>query len=184
MTRVEIIVTAAAAGWDGEAAKLAEAAAATVLSGLLPRPCGPLELGITLADDATVRDLNHRYRGRDKPTNVLSFPLMAAPLDELAGDPDSAQPAMLGDVVLARQTILCEAEEQGKEVPAHLAHLVVHGVLHLLGFDHESDGEADQMEALEIRFLAELGVDDPYGDRGDARDEGGPAAPPRTPAGA
>jgi probable rRNA maturation factor len=106
-------------------------------------------LTIALADDRRVRVLNARDRRKDKPTNVLSYP--------------SGERVFLGDVVLARQTIWREASAQGKTPADHVAHLVVHGTLHLLGYDHET-GEADaqRMEALERRILAKLGIADPY----------------------
>ena len=101
--------------------------------------------------------LNSDWRGIDRPTNVLAFP---------GWDPDAPLPAeaplLLGDVVLARETVAREAKEQGKTVTDHLGHLVVHGVLHLLGYDHAIDAEAAVMETLETAILAELGVADPY----------------------
>ena len=104
---------------------------------------------IALADDARVRTLNARDRGKDKPTNVLSYP--------------SGEREFLGDMVLARQTVWREAREQGKAAADHLTHLVVHGTLHLLGYDHEtSEADARRMEALERRILAKLGIADPY----------------------
>lgn len=109
-------------------------------------------LAVALADDRRVKALNARDRSKDKPTNVLSYP--------------SGAKAFLGDIVLARQTVWREAKEQGKRPADHIAHLVVHGTLHLLGHDHEtSDADADRMEALERRILARLGIDDPYRDR-------------------
>jgi probable rRNA maturation factor len=106
-------------------------------------------LTVALADDRRVRTLNARDRRKDKPTNVLSYP---------SGERD-----FLGDVVLARQTVWREAKSQGKTAADHLAHLVVHGTLHLLGYDHEtSDADAERMEALERRILAKLGIADPY----------------------
>ena len=109
-----------------------------------------------LTDDAEVRQLNARWRGKDKPTNVLSFP---------AGDP-----VLIGDVVLAFQTVKREAAEQGKHFGDHLSHLVVHGALHLIGYDHVKARDAEAMEALERRVLAGLGIADPYalGSRGRA----------------
>ena len=118
------------------------------------------EVTLVLADDALVRRLNATHRGLDKPTNVLAFPL-AAP-DEV---PVEGLPALLGDVVLARETLLREAAEQGKTAAAHLQHLALHGLLHLLGHDHLEAAEAGRMEALEVAILAELGVADPYADQ-------------------
>jgi len=117
---------------------------------------GDTEISLVLADDDMVQDLNHQYRDQNKPTNVLSFPQG----DEgLAPD---GEVRMLGDVVLAFQTTQREATDQGKTLSAHTSHLVVHGVLHVLGFDHESDAEADDMEALERNILATLKIADPY----------------------
>ena len=107
-------------------------------------------LAVLLTDDAAVRELNRRWRGRDAATNVLSFP--AAP---------TAAP-WLGDVALAYETCAREAAEQGKPLADHVTHLVAHGVLHLLGWDHQTDAEADRMEALERDILARIGVPDPY----------------------
>ncbi len=126
---------------------------------------GPVEASLTLADDALLQELNRRYRGRDKPTNVLSFPAVdvaAWPrVDQGEGEED-ALPALLGDVVIARQVALHEAREQGKTMRDHLCHLVVHGMLHLLGYDHEEERDAEEMERLEVEILATLGVGDPY----------------------
>jgi len=105
------------------------------------------ELSIALVDDAAIQKLNAQYRGKDKPTNVLSFP-MEGPI--------------LGDIVLARETLVAEAAQQGKKFENHLTHLVVHGFLHLIGYDHHSDEQAAMMEALEINALARLGIDNPY----------------------
>ncbi len=112
------------------------------------------ELSLVLADDRRVRDLNKEWRGKDGPTNVLSFPTG----DE--GAPGRAR--HLGDVILALETVLGEAESFGKPVGHHLAHLTVHGVLHLLGFDHQAPEQAATMERLEARILDGLGVADPY----------------------
>ncbi|HKW53931.1 MAG TPA: rRNA maturation RNase YbeY [Stellaceae bacterium] len=116
---------------------------------------GTAELSIVLGDDALVQALNRQWRGLDKPTNVLSFPVALVAL------PPGA-PRLLGDIVLAFETLAAEATAQGKPLAHHLRHLVVHGVLHLVGFDHEAAGEAARMEALEVAVLAGLGVPDPY----------------------
>lgn len=115
------------------------------------------ELTIVLADDGTVRRLNRQYRGIDKPTNVLSFGGTDG-----GRKPAPGLPTILGDVVLARETMAAEAAVQGKSIADHAVHLVVHGVLHLLGHDHQAAREADLMEAIEIQVLARLGVADPY----------------------
>jgi probable rRNA maturation factor len=112
------------------------------------------EVSVLLADDAEARALNERWRGVDKPTNVLSFP--AAAPDKTAAAP------LLGDIAVAFETVEREAAEEGKTFTDHAAHLVVHGFLHLLGFDHQGAGEADRMEAIEARALARLGIADPY----------------------
>jgi len=121
-------------------------------------PADPtLEIGIRLGDDAEVQALNRDYRGKDRPTNVLSFPG-----DDPATPRVPGQPLLLGDIVVALETTRREAAEAGRPVEAHLAHLIVHGVLHLLGHDHHDAAEADAMEALETRVMAELGYPDPY----------------------
>jgi len=114
------------------------------------------ELAVTLADDARVRELNAAWRAKDTPTNVLTFPAFEP--DQMADAP------MLGDVILAYETVAREAEDEGKPFSAHLSHLVVHGVLHLFGYDHVVDAAAEEMEAIETRALARIGVADPYAD--------------------
>lgn len=134
-----------------------EAVCREAVRAVLARLCpgaAPAEVSIMLADDETVRALNRDYRGKDKPTNVLSFP--AGP--HLPGE----GPGMLGDIAVALETVCREAERDGKTPADHLRHLVVHGTLHLLGHDHEETGEAEEMEALETEILAALGVADPY----------------------
>jgi probable rRNA maturation factor len=136
-----------------DAAALAAAAARAALA--IGAEAAPLVVDVTLTDDAEQRRLNRTYRGTDRPTNVLAFP-QAEPV-RLAD-----APVLLGDVVLAFETVRREAVEQGKPLADHLRHLVVHGVLHLLGFDHEDAAEAMAMEVQEIKILAGLGVPDPY----------------------
>jgi probable rRNA maturation factor len=109
-----------------------------------------------LADDATLRRFNKDYRGIDEPTNVLSFAAGEEP------SPDGGGPLLLGDVLLAYETLGREAERQGKRFPDHFCHLVVHGVLHLLGHDHETEAEAVAMERLETAALDRLGIANPY----------------------
>ena len=110
------------------------------------------EVSLLLCDDAAIRDLNHQWRGQDKPTNVLSFP---------AADEPGAMP-LLGDIAIAFETLVREATEEDKPLAAHFCHLVVHGLLHLLGYDHENEFEAEVMEGHERAILAELGIEDPY----------------------
>jgi len=105
------------------------------------------ELSIAFVDDERIQSLNRSFRQKDKPTNVLSFPMDGA---------------MLGDIVLAHQTIAQEAQHQGKTFEHHLTHLIIHGFLHLCGYDHMDDDSAVEMEALEIAALAQLGIDNPY----------------------
>jgi len=132
------------------------AAAETVDAGL-----GEAELAVMLTDDAGIRTLNSNWRGIDKPTNVLSFPALppAGPIG-----PDDA-PRMLGDIASAYETTRKEADDEQKPFDHHLSHLAVHGFLHLIGYDHESDGDAETMETLEQEILAQLGIPDPYADR-------------------
>lgn len=128
------------------------------------------EVSIVLTDDETMRGLNARWRGRDAPTNVLSFP--AYPI--AAGDPPGP---LLGDIVLARQTIVREAAIDGKRFDAHFSHLIVHGFLHLLGYDHLADKDAEQMERMERTILADLGISDPYAPvSDDPKDDGRPTS--------
>lgn len=118
----------------------------------------PAEICLMLADDEVLRGLNARFRGKDEATNVLSFP--AAP-DPIPSDAESGA-RHLGDVALALGTVLREAAEQGKTAADHASHLIVHGVLHVMGYDHETDNEAAVMEREETAILATLGIGDPY----------------------
>ncbi len=153
--RVSLDISVEAGDWGPERALGALArkavAAATAELGLK----GQSELGLLFTDDASIRALNAEWRGKDKPTNVLSFPAFAV-------KPGGVVPPMLGDIVIARETIVAEAAAEAKPLDHHLTHLVVHGFLHLLGHDHEDDGEAEAMEAAERRILARLAIPDPY----------------------
>jgi probable rRNA maturation factor len=145
--------------WETAIPSLEALVARAVEAGLAiapEKPDGPVEVSVLLTDDAAVQDLNRTWRGKDKPTNVLSFPAAPQPRHDGAATP-------LGDVVLAYETLVRESAEQSKPLQNHLAHLLVHGTLHCLGQDHENgEAEADAMEALEVAALATLGIPDPY----------------------
>jgi probable rRNA maturation factor len=119
------------------------------------------EVAVMLTDDAGIRTLNSNWRGIDKPTNVLSFPALQPEGEWKAGD----APRMLGDIAIAYETMRREADEEHRPFDHHLSHLAVHGFLHLIGYDHENDDDAEEMEALEQQILAHLGIPDPYAER-------------------
>ena len=119
------------------------------------------ELAVMLTDNSGIRTLNSNWRGVDKPTNVLSFPA----LQPDGGRREDDAPRMLGDIAIAYQTMRREADDEQKPFDHHLSHLAVHGFLHLIGYDHETDDDADAMETLEQEILAQLGIADPYADR-------------------
>ncbi|MBT5072905.1 MAG: rRNA maturation RNase YbeY [Kordiimonadaceae bacterium] len=124
-----------------------------------------LELSIVLCDDALIHKLNNDYRMQNKPTNVLSFPgLTAEQIDEylIGGKGPPEGPYSLGEIYIAYETIVQEAQVSDIKVENHFTHLIIHGVLHLLGFDHVEDAQADEMERIETKLLGYLGVDDPY----------------------
>ena len=133
------------------------AAIATLRGARLRFPRAGVTLAVALVSNADIRRLNREHRAKDRPTNVLSYP--AVPTRR------RGEPRFLGDIVIASDTVWREAKQQHKPVAHHLIHLVVHGTLHLLGFDHERAEEAERMEALERRILAPLHVPDPYGER-------------------
>jgi len=122
------------------------------------------EVAVKLTTDEEVHQLNRAYRDKDKPTNVLSFPMVQADLLEATGNTDDGE-VLLGDIVLAEGVCATEAAGKGISVADHATHLIVHGTFHLLGFDHMEDAEAEAMEALETQSLLSLGISDPYGDR-------------------
>jgi len=145
--------------WETLVRSAAEAAVAESAFPQLTKSERPVELSIRLTSDSEVKALNARWRGKDKPTNVLSFPqLEPEELDSIAPGPE----LMLGDIVLARGVCEREAQEKGVALEEHATHLLVHGTLHLLGYDHQDDGSAEDMESREVRALERLGISDPY----------------------
>jgi probable rRNA maturation factor len=151
MIEVRIEVQVEDAGWIALLPNAEALAAATAKASLAAAPNAPAgDIVILLTSDAEVRDLNSRFRGRDAPTNVLSFPAGDNPHDHL------------GDIALARGVCVAEARAQAKSLAHHLQHLVAHGVLHLVGWDHQDEAEAEAMEGLEREILAGLGAPDPY----------------------
>ncbi|MEW6257908.1 MAG: rRNA maturation RNase YbeY [Pseudomonadota bacterium] len=154
---IDVDVLSEAPGWSDLAAApdLAERAVRAALAEAADLEDDvAFEVSVTLTDDARIRTLNRDWRAKDKPTNVLSFPAADVPAD--------VTPVPLGDVILAWETVRAEALDEGKSLGDHFTHLVVHGTLHLIGFDHESDAEAEEMEDTERRILAGLGIADPY----------------------
>lgn len=126
---------------------------------LADRP--PAVVALALSSDAAVARLNATFRGKPKPTNVLSFPAEPGPS---AADAAGTEPRFLGDIVLAAETVVGEAREMAIPLADHVRHLVIHAVLHLAGFDHQTDHDASRMETLETRLLARLGIPDPHAD--------------------
>ena len=155
----EVLVTAACWQAEPEAEAIIlraiDAAAAHVNTGI-----GVFELAVMLTDDAGIQTLNKNWRGQDKPTNVLSFPALPPTGPIGPNDP----PRMLGDIAIAYETVRREADDEGKAFDHHLSHLAVHGYLHLVGYDHENEADAEDMESLEREVLSHLGIPDPYAD--------------------
>jgi len=152
----EVLVTADC--WASESgAETAIHRAIEVAAAMVDADTADAELAIMLTDDAGIRTLNKNWRGIDKPTNVLSFPAL-----QPEGGRDDDMPRMLGDIAIAYETTRDEATSENKPFEHHLSHLAVHGFLHLIGYDHEKDGEAEAMESLERDILAQLGIPDPY----------------------
>lgn len=139
-----------------------EAAVATLEAAGFAPLAARIEIGVRLSDDAEVRRLNRRFRDRDAPTNVLSFPVLDCVPGTLPATPAAGAPLPLGDVVLGYETVRAEAEARGMPLANHLRHLVVHGVLHLAGYDHGDAATAAAMEDMETTILAGLDVPDPY----------------------
>ena len=154
-------------GWDGSTdwTALADGAVRAALRAsphgwMIDQPFAA-EVSVKLTDDAEVQALNASYRGKDRPTNVLSFPMVQRDLFDAMSNSDDGE-VLLGDIVLARGVCTAEAADKGVAVDTHATHLIVHGLLHLLGYDHEGDGDAETMEAIERAALATLGIGDPY----------------------
>jgi probable rRNA maturation factor len=146
--------------WEQLVRKAAEAAIAESAFPDLARSVRPIELSVRLTSDSEVQALNSHWRGKDKPTNVLSFPLAEA--YELEQGDEAGPALMLGDVILARGVCEREAEDKKVRFEDHAVHLLVHGTLHLLGYDHQDDSDASDMEQREVRALARLGIANPY----------------------
>ncbi|HEV2558758.1 MAG TPA: rRNA maturation RNase YbeY [Microvirga sp.] len=153
---VDLAVEAGAWGPEDGLETFARRALGAGFAAASDRPRDEVEISLLLTDDAGIQELNRDWRGKDKPTNVLSFP---APM--IPGLPG---PRPLGDIAVAFETVTREAEAEGKTFEDHLTHLLIHGLLHLLGYDHELEAEAEIMEALEVKALASLGIADPYRD--------------------
>jgi len=153
--------------WQALAERAARAAVERTPYGGLLTTSAAVEVSVRLTSDEEVRVLNRQYRGKDKPTNVLSFPMVQRDLlDSVTLNSDDGE-VLLGDVVLAHGVCVAEAAEKGVAPEEHLTHLVVHGMLHLLGYDHQDEGDGDAMEAIERDALASLGLSDPYSIRED-----------------
>ena len=147
--------------WEARAGEAAATALALTPYATLADAAPLVEIAVRLTDDAEVQALNRDFRGKDRPTNVLSFPQVQADLLESLANSDDGE-ILLGDIVLARETCAREAEEKGVSLAAHATHLIVHGTLHLVGYDHIDDHGAAVMEALEVKALASLGLANPY----------------------
>jgi probable rRNA maturation factor len=153
----------AGADWPDLGRRAVDAALAQTPHAPLASAAPLVEVAVRLTDDAEVQGLNRDYRGKDKPTNVLSFPQYDPGDFAMLANTDDGE-ILLGDIVLALETCTREAGERGIAIADHAAHLIVHGMLHLLGYDHQDDASGDAMEALETKALATLGFADPYAD--------------------
>jgi probable rRNA maturation factor len=150
------------ADWDALAVRAARTAIERTPHGPLATTAALVEISVRLTSDEEVRVLNRQYRNKDKPTNVLSFPMVQPDLlDTISQNSDDGE-VLLGDIVLAHGVCVAEAADRGISVEDHATHLLVHGTLHLLGYDHMTDDEADSMEEIERQALGTLGIADPY----------------------
>lgn len=152
---LEIAVIRNVDGWPDHFDALAERAVLAALAGAKAKIKGAAEISVVLTGDEEQRELNAQWRGKDAATNVLSFPQI---------EPFGPVRGILGDITLARETLEREAQDLGKSLDEHFTHLMVHGFLHILGYDHIEEDEALLMEGLETQILAGLGIDDPYAD--------------------
>lgn len=171
---IDLATTISDPNWQGTVSDIdglaAEAVRATLVSvstefQLTPVADAPkpiVEISLVFTNDENIQALNRDYRDKDKPTNVLSYPDTPLSQAELSGAVLMDEPLLLGDIVMARETLIREAEEQSKSFRDHLTHLLVHGVLHLAGFDHMEENEAEKMENLEIMILQSLHISNPY----------------------
>lgn len=164
MSNLDIQIGVEAGEWPSEDALqnfcenvLEKAAAFLIDQEKQPFPDMAPELSLVFTDDASIREINAEWRNIDKPTNVLSFPAFPVEPGKMPGP-------MLGDIILAQETIARESADLGKSFDEHLTHLLVHGFLHLFGYDHIDADDAERMEGLETRILGDLGLSDPYGD--------------------
>jgi probable rRNA maturation factor len=149
--------------WDARASAAVAAALVLTPHAELVDAAPLVEVSVRLSDDAEVQALNRDYRGKDKPTNVLSFPQVQVDLIDYMANSDDGE-ILLGDIVLAHETCAREAAEKGLSLREHAVHLIVHGALHLVGYDHGDEVSALHMEALEVKALASLGIGNPYED--------------------
>jgi probable rRNA maturation factor len=158
---VEVVISIQCSRWKpvekNVTSWINNAVQSTVIKANFQKKLKGAALSVLLTNNKKMKGLNKNYRGKDKPTNVLSFPMEMPSKNTI-----KKEPWMLGDIVLAYETIAREAREQEKTLQGHVQHLTVHGLLHLLGHDHENNEEAEVMEALEIKILKTLGVDNPY----------------------
>lgn len=149
--------------WEPTAERAVAAAFATSPHAELAASAATIEIAVRLTSDEDVHTLNRQYRQQDKPTNVLSFPMVQPDLIDTLANTDDGE-VLLGDIVLAYETCAREAAEKGVPLADHAAHLIVHGMLHLLGYDHMTDAEAEAMEDMERAAMASLGLHNPYED--------------------
>lgn len=166
MTTLDITLLYECENWENRLPDIRTQAynALKLLCGQEDIPAKAVEIAIVLADDAFIQDLNRRYRGKDRPTNVLSFAEFTQK-DQIAVAARLHDAVHIGDLVFAYETVATEAIQQGKALKDHFLHLLLHGGLHLLGYDHEADSEAEIMEKKEIMLLEKLGIANPYENR-------------------